>query len=87
VETVAADMGEDNRRPQQEGVLPLRSVPSGAASSESSETHADPMLQQRLAELEARLEEQEAALRRVLTLLVDWVESDAEPVSYRHNAA
>jgi putative secretion ATPase (PEP-CTERM system associated) len=87
VETVAADMGEDNRRPQQEGVLPLRSVPSGAASSESSETHADPMLQQRLAELEARLEEQESALRRVLTLLVDWVESDAEPVSYRHNAA
>jgi hypothetical protein len=44
------------------------------------------MLRQRLEELEARLEEQEAALRRVLTLLVDWVEND-EPVNYRHNAA
>ena len=33
----------------------------------------------RLAELEARLAEQDAALRRVLTLLVDWVEGDAVP--------
>jgi hypothetical protein len=39
------------------------------------EQESDPMLRQRLEELEARLEEQEAALRRVLTLLVDWVET------------
>ncbi|MEP9402330.1 ExeA family protein [Sphingomonas sp. VNH70] len=33
-------------------------------------------LRERVAMLEARVEEQEAALRRVLTLLVDWVEGD-----------
>ncbi len=32
----------------------------------------------RLAALEARVEEQDTALRRVLTLLVDWVEGDAK---------
>lgn len=32
----------------------------------------------RIASLEARLDQQDAALRRVLTLLVDWVESDSE---------
>lgn len=34
--------------------------------------------QARVAGLEARVEEQEAALRRVLTLLVDWVEGDSQ---------
>ncbi len=36
---------------------------------------AEAPLDRRIAELEARFEEQDAALRRVLTLLVDWVES------------
>ncbi|TKD52198.1 AAA family ATPase [Sphingomonas baiyangensis] len=36
----------------------------------------DHALHGRVAELEARLVEQDAALRRVLTLLVDWVEGD-----------
>ncbi|MGR6328236.1 ExeA family protein [Sphingomonas sp. XXL09] len=43
------------------------------------ETHVEAgadALAERVAALEARIEEQEAALRRVLTLLVDWVESD-----------
>jgi general secretion pathway protein A len=50
---------------------------------------ADDVLAQRIASLEARMEEQEAALRRVLTLLVDWVEGDAtaDTVSLRHAAA
>ena len=45
---------------------PLRSdaAPSG-----------DPALGRRIAELESHLKEQDEALRRVLTLLVDWVES------------
>lgn len=34
-------------------------------------------LKARIALLESRLDEQDAAIRRVLTLLVDWVESDA----------
>ena len=41
---------------------------------------ADPALVERIAELEERLDEQEAALRRVLGLLIDWVEADdAQP--------
>ncbi|MFC3580554.1 AAA family ATPase [Sphingomonas hylomeconis] len=39
----------------------------------------DTALSERIASLESRIEEQEAALRRVLTLLVDWVEVDARP--------
>lgn len=38
----------------------------------------DDAFRAQLAALEARVEEQEAALRRVLTLLVDWVESDSQ---------
>lgn len=38
----------------------------------------DESLLARIALVETRLDEQEAAIRRVLTLLVDWVESDAE---------
>ncbi len=81
VRTVAADMNSDaRRRPEGERVLPLRSLGTAPAPQ------GDPALADRVAALEARLEEQDAALRRVLTLLVDWVEG-AEPVSYRHNAA
>lgn len=39
------------------------------------------LLAARVASLEARLEDQDAALRRVLTLLVDWVETDKRPTS------
>jgi len=39
----------------------------------------DPALIARIAALEARIEEQDAALRRVLTLLVDWVEGERQP--------
>lgn len=80
VATVASDMSEDARRPQEERVLPLRSVSSRSSGHE-------PAIEQRIAELEGRIEEQEEALRRILTLLVDWVESEPEPVSVRHNAA
>ena len=44
-------------------------------------------MERRVAALEARLEEQEAALRRVLTLLVDWVENGQQAPGYRTNAA
>lgn len=46
-------------------------VPDGAA------------LEARVATLEARLAEQDEALRRVLTLLMDWVEKDAVPEALR----
>ena len=48
---------------------------------------ADPLLEQRVAALEARAEEQEAMLRRVLILLVDWVENSQEPAYHRTHAA
>ena len=48
---------------------------------------ADPQVDERLAALEQRIEEQDAALRRVLTLMVDWMEADepraAAPVPIR----
>jgi putative secretion ATPase (PEP-CTERM system associated) len=47
----------------------------------------DPMLEQRIAALEARAEEQEAMLRRVLILLVDWVENGSQDTAYRTHAA
>ncbi len=48
---------------------------------------ADPLLEQRIAALEARAEEQEALLRRVLIMLVDWVENPQEPAYHRTHAA
>lgn len=44
-------------------------------------------LEDRVAQLEARLEQQEAALRRVLTLLVDWTEIDNRGDARREAAA
>jgi putative secretion ATPase (PEP-CTERM system associated) len=84
VGSVAADLAADAQpKVQEERVLPLRSVPA----STPAEPANDPALERRVADLESKIEEQEAALRRVLTLLVDWVEADSAPVSYRHNAA
>ncbi|MEA1013571.1 XrtA/PEP-CTERM system-associated ATPase [Sphingosinicella sp. LY1275] len=95
VDAVAADMGAD-ATVRAEPLLPLRATVSTPAApvAEPSSPQAVPMaepprdfaLERRVAALEARLEEQEAAVRRVLTLLVDWVENDEAP-SYRHHAA
>ncbi len=51
--------------------------------AEAAQAEADPALAQKIAALEARAEEQEAALRRVLTLLVDWVENSGPEAAYR----
>ncbi|HEX2763753.1 MAG TPA: AAA family ATPase [Allosphingosinicella sp.] len=74
VEAVAADMSEDRPARAPERVLPLRGAAQAAPDSS---------LERRIAALEARLEEQEAAVRRVLTLLIDWVENEPR----RSNAA
>lgn len=47
---------------------PVQDTPTPASSTAA--------LEDRVAQLEARLEQQETALRRVLTLLVDWTEID-----------
>jgi general secretion pathway protein A len=63
VRLVAADMAGDLKT--------VRPLPSPAPKPVAVEADA------RLAALEARVDAQDAALRRVLTLLVDWVEADA----------
>lgn len=84
IHAVAADMGAEAAAPAgqpgpataaspSEKVLPLRSVRSAAAVSPA---RPDPALERRIGELEAQLVAQEAMLRRALTMLVDWVESD-----------
>ena len=79
VDAVAADMDAD--RPQRGSVQPLRSTAAAAG-----EPPRDAALERRVATLEAKLGEQDVVLRRVLTLLVDWVENSDAP-GYRSNVA
>lgn len=60
--------GEESR--EEARVLPLRAGSIGARGI----TPADARLEQRMAALEARAEEQEVTIRRILNLLVDWSE-------------
>lgn len=53
---------------------PTSTTPPPVAANESQAAANDPALQGRIAELEAQVREQDEALRRVLGLLVDWVE-------------
>jgi putative secretion ATPase (PEP-CTERM system associated) len=77
VNAVRADAARD--LPAAARAAPLmRAVRSEPAPSEPEAAPIDPSVLDRIASLEARIEEQDAALRRVLTLLVDWVESDAQ---------
>lgn len=56
---------------------PIETVAAEPAIVAKPASPAD--LEQRFAALEARIEEQDATMRRVLTLLVDWVEGDQRP--------
>jgi hypothetical protein len=86
VNAVRADAARD--LPSAARAAPImRAVPSSlpatpepvvaTAEAPAAPAPVDPELLDRIASLEKRIEEQDAALRRVLTLLVDWVESDA----------
>jgi putative secretion ATPase (PEP-CTERM system associated) len=96
VDAVAADMVADTPAPAPapapepagEKVLPLRAARLApvAANEPAPAPRPDPALERRIAALEARAEEHEAMLRRVLILLVDWVENSQEP-AYRTHAA
>ncbi|RXD07097.1 general secretion pathway protein [Sphingomonas sp. UV9] len=87
--TLATDTGKGATAPVEGPVHPAQ--PAALAEA----PRADPATEARIAALEARVELQDEALRRVLTLLVDWVESDdAKPeyapirgVSAWHDAA
>ena len=71
---VAEDLQDDAAHP-----TPDRTV------SHVSDTLRDLGLERRVATLEAQLDEQDRAMRRVLTLLVDWVEGEDDAVI--HHAA
>ncbi len=89
VEAVARELDADAvapAAPAQERVLPLRSVRS-ADPAAPVRVVADPELAERITKLEAQAAEQEATLRRVLTLLVEWVEKEQPEAAYRINAA
>ena len=70
---------------------PVQRAPADPSPIRQDQGSADPAMARRIAELEAHLKEQDEALRRVLTLLVDWVESDgrkpADLSALRGNAA
>ena len=96
VDEVAAELGTDlaSEDAPGEGVLPLRAAkPPLVANSESRSVEVqtvavtDPALERRIEVLETQLVEQEAVLRRVLMLLVDWVETGNQETVYRSNAA
>ncbi|MBX9814225.1 MAG: general secretion pathway protein, partial [Sphingomonas sp.] len=58
-------------------------APAPAPTPEPAPTPApaareDATLAARVAALEARIDEQDAALRRILTLLIDWIEGDGQ---------
>ncbi|MEO1167586.1 MAG: XrtA/PEP-CTERM system-associated ATPase [Pseudomonadota bacterium] len=64
--------------PMEEVAAPVEE--DDAARTESAEPDTD--AENRIAALEARVEEQEAALRRVLTLLIQWAEEDEDQRSF-----
>ena len=81
VENVVADLEADRPQARAEPPLPLR-----AASTAPAQPVRDLALERRVATLEARIEEQEQAVRRVLTLLVEWVENGQQAPGYTNAA-
>jgi uncharacterized protein YcbX len=88
VDLVAADVldervwaesvpAEEQRRRTADAAPPTEAAPVRIVTAQ------DPELADRIAMLEERLDEQEAAIRRVLTLMIDWVERE-EPVGQRY---
>jgi general secretion pathway protein A len=82
VETVVADLEADKPQTKTEAPLPLRA----AASNGSRQPVRDLALERRVSALEARADEQEKAVRRVLTLLVEWVENGQQAPGYTNAA-
>lgn len=82
VERVVADLAADAPQPS-----PKRSVPEPQAQpAPVSSPVRDLALERRVAALEARMEEQEAVVRRVLTLLIEWVENGQQAPGYTNAA-
>jgi putative secretion ATPase (PEP-CTERM system associated) len=84
VEAVVADLAAERPRVPDDRPLPFRAARPGEAAQEPVK---DLALERRVASLEARLEEQEKIVRRVLTLLVEWVENGQQAPGYTNAAA
>lgn len=97
IAAVIADLSNDTLAPPQTPVAaaeaaPVVETPETIATPEPTApvrpvAPADDMLAARIARLEARLEEQDVALRRVLTLMVDFIENEESRVPQRGTAA
>jgi len=67
----------------QKAVLELADMPAAPPSAPAADARLDSLgetlgaLQQRMVALEARSAEQEQAVRHVLTMLIEWIESEA----------
>jgi hypothetical protein len=81
VEAVVADLAADGAARKLDWITPSRGQAVEAEAMHTSD------LVQRCAMLETRVEEQDIALRRVLSMLIDWVETGNQAPVYRHNAA
>ncbi|HEX4736171.1 MAG TPA: AAA family ATPase [Allosphingosinicella sp.] len=79
VERVVADLAADAPQPS-----PAR--PAAQAERAAPTAVRDLGLERRLAALEARVDEQEIIVRRVLTLLVEWVENGQQAPGYTNAA-
>jgi general secretion pathway protein A len=81
IDAVADDLEIERARNDNEPALPLNAPPTAepAPAEAPRFTPVDDASADRIASLEARLVEQDAILRRVLTLLVDWAERDSAP--------
>jgi putative secretion ATPase (PEP-CTERM system associated) len=75
VEAVVADLAAET---------PQRAAPRVQAVR--GEAPRDPAIERHVARLEARVDEQEKAVRRVLTLLVEWVENGQQAPGYTNAA-
>jgi general secretion pathway protein A len=75
VAAVIADMDGDTPAETLRQPIAASQPPSAPVQAASA---VDESLSARIALLESRLEEQETALRRVLTLLIDWAEADRQ---------
>jgi putative secretion ATPase (PEP-CTERM system associated) len=82
VEAVVADLAADTPQRAEPRVHALRSAPAPA----EPQPQRDVAFERRLAALEARADEQERAVRRVLTLLVEWVENGQQAPGYTNAA-
>lgn len=89
---VVADIDGDMHSAAIDGTMPNwvdDSAPVASATEPAPQMPLADLTQfaEQLAEIEARLTEQDRALRRVLTLLVDWVENDQRRSEFRSDAA